>query len=331
MARRLLDARALIVAFALIALPALACDFSFSVGNVSATPTRAATAIIELPTATVRVQVVTATPLAKSSSSSIISKSSGTGIISDVVLAREVTPLTNSPLSISDTFPPDGEIHVNLSLANAPAGTNIRAVWSVINATGIPSNSEITSYRATVQGSRYLDIVFYGTSRLPVGTYKIDVFLNEQLDRTLTFSVKENIAAFRTPTPQTIGKCPPPSAPVYKPPLIARALTMAESVKSDTVEPVNPTRQFKPTSVFHAIIDLDNAPANSKIKAVWYALDTGGLEPCNTRLGENEITITSSKRVWFNFRPPDKWVAGIYKVEIYVNDNLNNGVDFRVQ
>lgn len=331
MARALLNSRAFIVTLVLVSLPALACDFSFSVGTGSATPTRAATAIVELPTATVRAQVPTAAALSSSTPPTSATKTTSGGIITDVVLARQVTPLTNSPLGITDTFPPDGDIHVNLALTNAPSGTSIRAVWSAVNASGVPPNTEITSYRATVQGSRYLDIVFYGTTRLPVGTYKIDVLMNDKLDRTLNFSVKENVAAYTTPTPQPIGKCPPLSAPAYKPPLVARSLTMAEGVKSDTVEPVNPTRQFKTSSVFHAIIDLDNPQPNTKIKAVWYALDTGGLERCNTRLGENEITISNSKRVWFNFRPPEKWVPGIYKVEIYVNDNLNNDVDFRVQ
>jgi len=256
------------------------------------------------------------------------------GIITRAVLASASTPLTSSPLGVTDTFPPDvKEIHVNIAVANAPSNTALRIDWIAVDVgPDVPRNSKLTSHRTTVQGSRPVGVVFLGATsggRLWVGAYKMDIYVNEKLDRTLKMAVRENVPAFVPPPPRAPGSCPPPPKAEFRPPVVARKLTMAEGVNTSTIEPINATRQFKPTSNFHAIVELDNPPANSKVKAIWYALDTGGLEPCNTRLYESEIT-TSGRRTWFKFWPPDKFPVGIYKVEIYVNGNLNLDLDFRV-
>lgn len=255
----------------------------------------------------------------------------GGGIITNAVLARASTPLTSAPLGITDVFPPDKEIHVNIALADAPEGTNVEIVWTAVDVgSAAPPNTQITSHRSTVQGTRYLDVVFSGPVSLPVGTYKMDIYLNGELNRTLDMQVREDVPAFQTPTPAAVGSCPPPPPPEYRPPLIATGLTMAEGVNTTTFEPINPTREFKPDSTFHAIVELKDTPPNSRVKAVWYALDTGGAEACNTRLNETTVT-TSGDRAWFSYEAPDQLPKGIYKVEIYVNDNLNNDVTFRVQ
>jgi hypothetical protein len=260
------------------------------------------------------------------------------GIITRAVLASAVTPLTRSPLGVTDTFPPDLKaVHVNIAIANAPRNTAIRVDWIAVDVgPAVPRNTKIFSASSTVEGSTTVSEEFFvypqtpgGPARLPIGAYRMDIYVNDKLDRTLKMTIRENVPAFVPPPLRAIGSCPPPTKPVYRPPLVARALTPAQGVTS-AVEPINPTREFKPTSKFYVIAHLDNPPPNSKVKAVWYALDTGGAEPCNTRLGETEIT-TSSARAWFNWSAaPKKFPVGIYRVEIYVNGSLNNDVDLRV-
>lgn len=326
-------AHATALLIALVSMPALACDFSFSLGNASPTETAAPTARAQAPTATLRALPPTtpATALSSPTAASPSSPAVGGGIITNVVLATETTPLTGSPLGITDTFPPTGEVHVNTAIANAPSGTKIKAIWTVVDAgSAAPKNTEITNYATTAEGTRFVDIVFTPSQKMPAGSYKIDVLLNEKLERTLNFTVKEGIAPFVVPTPKAVGSCPPPPRPDYRPPLVAKKLTMAESVTSNG-DPVNATRQFKPNSTFHAIAALENAPSNSKIKAVWYALDTGGAEACNTRLVETEVTTSGTRNVWFKYTPPEKYPLGVYKVDIFVNGNLNIDVDFTVK
>ncbi len=257
------------------------------------------------------------------------------GIITRAVLASAVTPLTRSPLGVTDTFPPDAKaFHVNVAVANAPSNTAIAVDFIAVDVgPDVPRNAKLLSQNTTVEGSRPVNFKFFtysqtsGPARMPVGAYKMDIYVNGKLDRTLKMTIRENVPAFVPPPLRAPGSCPPPPKPVYRPPLVARRLTMAEGVSTSTVEPVNPTREFKPTSKPHVIAELDNPPANSKVKAVWYALDTGGAEPCNTRFVETEYT-TSGRRVWFYIEPP--FPVGIYRVEIYVNGNLNNDVDLRV-
>jgi hypothetical protein len=213
-------------AFKVIALAmfVLACDFSFSLGNTSPTATVAPTTRAQAATATPRAQATAAAPSGPTPTTAPLSSPAASGgIITNAVLARDSTPLTASPLGITDTFPPTGKIHVNIATANAPSGTRIKAVWTALDAgSSIPKNTEITSYATSAEGTRFVDVVFTPSQKMPIGTYKVDVLLNEKIERTLNFAVKEGVAAFVVPTPKAVGSCPPPPRPDYRPPLVAK-------------------------------------------------------------------------------------------------------------
>jgi outer membrane usher protein FimD/PapC len=73
---------------------------------------------------------------------------------------------------------------------------------------------------------------------------------------------------------------------------------------------------------------LANAPDTTKVKAVWYTVDAAGAA---TKLVENEIVGSASP---INFKASNSagpWPSGNYRVEIYLNDKLNNTLDFAVQ
>ena len=76
-----------------------------------------------------------------------------------------------------------------LELANAPADTTLKAVWTAISAEGTDPNflideSELTTGDGTVTFNLTNDQLW------PVGTYKVDLYLNGELDRALTFEVR---------------------------------------------------------------------------------------------------------------------------------------------
>jgi hypothetical protein len=119
---------------------------------------------------------------------------------------------------------------------------------------------------------------------------------------------------------------------VTKPSDYVNKVSLAESVKSSTLDPVNPTQVFKPSSEVHAVVALAGAPANTPVKAVWYALDTGGAEACNTRIAEYTIASSGdSGNVEFTYKPPSKFPPGNYRVEIYVGASLSHATDFSVK
>jgi hypothetical protein len=76
-----------------------------------------------------------------------------------------------------------------VQLANAPDDTNLKAVWTAVTAEGAAPNTKIDEAQKTSGDGT---IVFNMTNNQPwpVGSYKVDLFLNEKLDRTLEFQVK---------------------------------------------------------------------------------------------------------------------------------------------
>jgi hypothetical protein len=86
---------------------------------------------------------------------------------------------------------------------------------------------------------------------------------------------------------------------------------------------------FAQDEVFYAIAELDNAPDDSVIGAVWYVVEAEGVEE-ETMIDEAELT-TGSGRITFNLTPDGLWPVGRYKVELYLNEELNQTLDFEVQ
>lgn len=319
----------------LVTLSTLACDFSF---NLAAAPTATARPVIaSQPTAaapTLQPALPTATAAPQPTAAAGTTSTGSTGLIANVVLAQDVTVLSYSPIGAGDTFPPKATTHVVVTVSQASSGTSVKVVLTALDiGSAAAPNTKLGEYSLDAVGSQNLEFAFTPTSKgFPVGTYKADIYVNDKLDRTLNYSIKEGIAAASTPTIKAVGSCPPPPQSNPKPPSIVKKVTLAESVRSSDLEPVNPTKVFKPTAQVHAVVLLDNAPANTVVKAVWYAQDTGGAEACNTHISEYTITSSGgSKNMDFNYQPPEKFPLGNYRVEIYVNDSLSFDLDFSVK
>lgn len=87
--------------------------------------------------------------------------------------------------------------------------------------------------------------------------------------------------------------------------------------------------QFEPTDTFYLVGDLSNAPSDTKLKAVWTAVAVEGVDP-NTVIEERELTAPSGP-FWFSLsQETGIWPAGRYKAELYLNDELNQSLEFQV-
>jgi hypothetical protein len=262
------------------------------------------------------------------------------GIIAGAVMATDVTALTSAPIGITDTFPPGQTLlHAVVSLSNAPGGTKVKAVWTAINVgDAAPPNTQLGEYETDVEGSQNVDFTFkVGSGGFPPGSYKVDLYVNGNLDRTLDFSVVgegTSVPVVPTPTLSPVGSCPPLPPPDYKPSGFVKSITMAQDTQGSNYEPVNPGRVFGPDAVFHAVVAIENAPDNTQVAAVWYVEDVGSAEPCNTPItAPFTLTTSGSRNLDFTLQPPSgaKWPLGVYRVEIYVNGNLDRDVTFNVE
>ncbi len=131
------------------------------------------------------------------------------------------------------------------------------------------------------------------------------------------------------PTAIAKDRCPP-LALNPKPSGFIAQVTMAENVKGDNYDPVNPTSEFKTTAVIHAVITIQNARANTNFKAVWFATNADGV-PCNFEIDDAEIATSGSRNIDFFLRPSSQWPPGAYRVEIWVNNTLERVTNYTVR
>ena len=89
------------------------------------------------------------------------------------------------------------------------------------------------------------------------------------------------------------------------------------------------TTAFSPTDTFYLIVELNNAPDDTTVRAVWYAVDVGDVAPANTLI--DEATLASgSGTLTFDLVSDTQWPPGTYRVELYLNDELSQTLDFSV-
>ena len=87
------------------------------------------------------------------------------------------------------TFPQDATFNLFVELKNAPDDTQLKVSWIAVNAEGTDPNFVIyeTDYTSSDDTIRfYLE----NDDLWPVGSYKVDIYLNGTLDRSLPFEVQ---------------------------------------------------------------------------------------------------------------------------------------------
>jgi hypothetical protein len=102
---------------------------------------------------------------------------------------------------------------------------------------------------------------------------------------------------------------------------------------SDNFDPIDPTSTF-PTDqpVIHLVLTLKNVPSDTKVKALWTAVDVGDAAPANTKIDELEQTMNGSGNLDFTLSIPSSgvWPVGKYKVDIYLDGKLDKTLEFTV-
>ncbi len=87
------------------------------------------------------------------------------------------------------SYGPFDDFYAMVDLRNAPDSTSLKAVWTAVNAEGVPANEVINETTATM-GSGLLHFRLTNNDLWPTGSYKVDIYLNDKLDKTITFEVR---------------------------------------------------------------------------------------------------------------------------------------------
>jgi hypothetical protein len=91
--------------------------------------------------------------------------------------------------SRTSAFAQDAIFYAQVDLRNAPDDTKLKASWYAVNAEGVDPNFLIDETDFT-SGDGLIHFDLENDSLWPVGDYKVDIYLNDSLAKTLTFTVQ---------------------------------------------------------------------------------------------------------------------------------------------
>ncbi len=110
-----------------------------------------------------------------------------TANIKNAFTARDV----NGTLEATDTFAPDEVFICQVTLANAPDDTVTKAAWYAVDVPGVEANYLIDE--AEIAGGPDVTFDLSNDQYWPDGMYKVEIYLNGELDTTLEFSVDSTL------------------------------------------------------------------------------------------------------------------------------------------
>ncbi|MFC1975785.1 hypothetical protein ACFLXQ_05265 [Chloroflexota bacterium] len=89
------------------------------------------------------------------------------------------------------------------------------------------------------------------------------------------------------------------------------------------------TAIFALDDTFYAIVEVANAPDDTKVKAVWMVVEADGVDP--VVIGEKELEGGGTLTFSVSNNDDKLWPAGKYKVDLYLNDELDRSLEFKVE
>lgn len=87
------------------------------------------------------------------------------------------------------SYAPDAVFYAQVDLKNAPDDTTLKAVWTAVEVEGVEANTKITETEITT-GSGLVHFNLTNDNLWPSGKYKVEIFMNGELARTMEFEVK---------------------------------------------------------------------------------------------------------------------------------------------
>lgn len=111
--------------------------------------------------------------------------SASTANIDSATLARDETGTQPTTL-----FAQDEIFYLVVELANAPDSTTVRTVWYAVDVGDVAPPNTLIDEAELESGSGTLYFNLAPASVWAVGDYSVEIYLNDELDQTLTFSVQ---------------------------------------------------------------------------------------------------------------------------------------------
>ena len=109
----------------------------------------------------------------------------------------------------------------------------------------------------------------------------------------------------------------------------ASTANIADAQMARDSEGAQPITVFAAEETFYCIVKLANAPDDTMVKASWFAVEAEGVDP-NFLIDETELT-SGSGSLYFELSNTNLWPVGNYKVDLYLNGELDRTLEFEVK
>jgi len=213
----------------------------------------------------------------------------------------------SKPVQKTDTFPTyQWLIHCSASIANVPSSTVVKAVWSKVGE-GENNDEKIVDTEISIDNDSWIDFTFRTPiAGLPVGKYKVDLYIQDKLDRTLTFTTYEDI---------------PDS-------YIATAILATEVDEYN--RPSQPVQFFTPeTPLLHCATQVVLPQDKTiNINAQWYQV----LDKKEYLISEYPVEMDHTGWIDFTLTPSEKGLPrGLYRIVLLVDGTPVKSGNFEVK
>jgi outer membrane usher protein FimD/PapC len=222
-----------------------------------------------------------------------------TARITDAKMAKGASEKMEAidPTSTFETT--DEVLHCLVVLGNAPEKTRVKAIWTVLNAEGEKPNDKIGETAVEGGGEKNaVDFTYTAPpAGLPVGDYKIDLYLNSQP-----------------------GKEEPPARSVAFSVKSARPI-ITTAILSDKEEGSSVTEFPADTPAFFCTANLRGASAGTKVTASWVAVEAADTAP-NFEIRRSPVVLEAGQnKVTYNLKYDSGFPPGRYRLDLYLGDS----------
>ena len=118
--------------------------------------------------------------------------------------------------------------------------------------------------------------------------------------------------------------------PVPQPGGLITGVTLAHGSEPETYDPVDPATEFLPTDTIHAIVAVKNAPEDTLFSASWVTTSVDLEGRNNEIIDTTEIQTGGSGNLDFTLAPEGEFPTGSYRLEIYVNNTLDQLKTYKI-
>jgi hypothetical protein len=90
-----------------------------------------------------------------------------------------------------------------------------------------------------------------------------------------------------------------------------------------------PKSQFKPSEIIYLLFDINDPTGKNVVRIVWSVVEAKGFKAGAVR-SDTPFIIKGNKFVTLSDHSTAPWTEGKYKVEIYLNNELNKTIEFNI-